>query len=82
MTSRHRMLTKEELECSWHWCPICGNKARNVGHKCPPRTLSGIDGANTKAWNQELAPPSEHLPPIWRTEDVRLTEGFRLLADD
>ncbi len=61
-------------------CPICGESYdTQKHHACPQSVLNSIDSANSRAWNLELAPPTEHPPPLWRTLTYRLREGEALL---
>jgi len=65
-----------------YYCQICGRKVHkdsDLKHECPARTLAGIDGANTRAWNKELSPPSEHQEPFNRTYGDRLKEGWNTI---
>ena len=66
-------------------CPICG---RQMGdpmtrqpHHCPPATLRGIDGAETRARNTD---PDGIGNPIEGPRFVgqRLGEGFGMMRDD
>ena len=60
-------------------CAICGRavfKHEDLKHACPPRTLAGIDAADTRAWNREF----DWSAPARQTLYARLAEGERLLA--
>lgn len=70
-------------------CSICGAsvlKAHDLKHRCPERTLSAIDAANSRAWNEEITPPDERVASdtnqFWRTFAYRLHEGARLMRDE
>ena len=60
------------------YCPICGRlDYPPPNHRCPPRTLSAIEAANTRAIRAEDDP----VDPFWRTWAYRLAEGSVLLGE-
>lgn len=59
-------------------CPVCGHV--HISRDCNPNVLRGIDGAHTRAWNQELDP--RQTPQERRTLARRLREGFEMMQDD
>lgn len=65
---------------TFYTCAVCGAEVYvhvDLKHRCPPRTLAGIDGADTAAWNRELDPDTKPEPDhrdLW----TRLRDGHRL----
>lgn len=62
-----------------HYCPICGaylNEA--IRHTCRTSVLIGIDGANTRALNDEYSWPDVREYCV----GYRLEIGYMLLSDD
>ncbi|MBT4135628.1 hypothetical protein HOD75_02885 [archaeon] len=58
-------------------CPICGrylDPPEFLTHKCNPRVLGGIDGANTRAIRYEEEAFSKITAP---TYSDKLKEGFK-----
>ena len=58
------------------YCPICGEKWRTngEGHRCSQKTLSAIDGANTRAWE-----PAVLSDPTNRSKEEKLKDGLELI---
>lgn len=64
-------------------CPICGTTISGLddlshaeawaAHRCPPRTISSIDGAHRRD-------PESEAVRDYRTEGMRLAEGARMRA--
>jgi len=47
-------------------CPICGGKYRRwEDHHCRRASLSAIDAANTRAWNEEMG-WKDYGEPLYR----------------
>lgn len=46
-------------------------------HVCSRKRIAAIEGANTRAGNDELEPTGPE--PFGRTRECRLSEGFKLL---
>lgn len=66
------------------YCPVCGARLKPFWasvHTCNPGVLNGIDAADSRAWNDELDPHRSRAP-FWRTEGMRMAEGFMFLQDD
>lgn len=62
------------------WCSICGRRFSYPNHRCPAKTLSAIDAADTRMANAQLR-GDDYLghPANHRSFARRLSEGSRLL---
>lgn len=58
-----------------NYCPICGGMFKGASaHRCPQATLSGINGANTRACRDDL---NALFPP--KSMQERLADGFAMM---
>lgn len=67
------MAREDPLKC----CPVCGVPFRKHQRGCAQRTLSGIDGANAAAANDN----DGHWYEL-RPYGQRLIDGCRILSQD
>lgn len=66
------------------YCPICGAciGQDQIGHKCKPSVLRGIDAANTRALRSDDDASDKAWHPPHPDYYSRLKRGFRMLEDD
>lgn len=68
------------------WCSICGKDPIDpTTHRCPQRTLSAIDAANTRAQNAEASETDKPWHPGEAKDQTlagRLRVGFRWIAGE
>lgn len=78
LRERVRELSSVKAELDGEYCcGVCGRRVKvreDLSHRCPPRTLAGIDGADSRA--------SAPQPEFWRGYPERLEEGVRLMLVD
>jgi hypothetical protein len=64
------------------YCPICGNLVVYLGHRCPEKTLRGIDSSHKAALTRDDTEWSGAQPGMHPSYGTRLSDGFGMAQEE